>query len=77
MVVSNLQKLRKKKRYSFLNFIFNFLGIPGLDSIKSFDPFYLNRIKITQGNSQAINLKVELSNVKIIGFGHTHVLESL
>ncbi|KAI8123532.1 Protein takeout [Lucilia cuprina] len=52
------------------------LSIPGLDSIKSFDPFYLNRIKITQGNSQAINLKVELSNVKIIGFGHTNVLES-
>ncbi|KAH8286055.1 hypothetical protein KR054_001856 [Drosophila jambulina] len=51
-------------------------GIPGLTSIKSFDPFYLNRIRITQGNSNAINLKVELANVKIIGFGHTHVLES-
>uniref|UniRef100_A0A1B0AG59 Circadian clock-controlled protein n=1 Tax=Glossina pallidipes TaxID=7398 RepID=A0A1B0AG59_GLOPL len=52
-------------------------GIPGLDSIKSFDPFHLNRIKITQGNSQAINLKVELANVKINGFGHTNVLESV
>ncbi|XP_037721022.1 circadian clock-controlled protein daywake isoform X1 [Drosophila subpulchrella] len=51
-------------------------GIPGLTSIKSFDPFYLNRIRITQGNSNAINLKVELANVKIIGFGHTNVLES-
>ncbi|XP_075161134.1 juvenile hormone binding protein 6 isoform X1 [Haematobia irritans] len=52
-------------------------GIPGLDSIKSFDPFLLNRIKITQGNSNAINLKVELANVKIEGFGHTNVLESI
>uniref|UniRef100_A0A1I8Q1T7 Hemolymph juvenile hormone binding protein n=1 Tax=Stomoxys calcitrans TaxID=35570 RepID=A0A1I8Q1T7_STOCA len=52
-------------------------GIPGLDTIKSFDPFLLNRIKITQGNSNAINLKVELSNVKIEGFGHTNVLESM
>ncbi|XP_058985432.1 circadian clock-controlled protein daywake [Musca domestica] len=52
-------------------------GIPGLDSIKSFDPFLLNRIKITQGNSNAINLKVELANVQIIGFGHTYVLESI
>lgn len=54
-----------------------FAGIPGLDSIKSFDPFYLNRIRITQGNSNAINLKVELANVKINGFGHTNVLESM
>ncbi|CAD7005386.1 unnamed protein product [Ceratitis capitata] len=52
-------------------------GIPGLNSIKSFDPFYLNRIRITQGNSNAINLKVELANVKINGFGHTNVLESI
>ncbi|XP_039966865.1 circadian clock-controlled protein daywake [Bactrocera tryoni] len=52
-------------------------GIPGLNSIKSFDPFYLNRIRITQGNSNAINLKVELGNVKINGFGHTNVLESM
>ncbi|XP_037956596.1 uncharacterized protein LOC119686165 [Teleopsis dalmanni] len=52
-------------------------GIPGLNSIKSFDPFHLNRIKISQGNSNAINLKVELSNVKIIGFGRTNVLESI
>ncbi|XP_054085153.1 circadian clock-controlled protein daywake [Zeugodacus cucurbitae] len=52
-------------------------GIPGLNSIKSFDPFYLNRIRITQGNSNAINLKVELGNVKINGFGHTNVLESI
>ncbi|XP_055904953.1 protein takeout isoform X2 [Eupeodes corollae] len=52
-------------------------GIPGLDSIKSFDPFYLNRIKINQGNSQAINLKVELSNIKILGFGRTNVIESI
>ncbi|KAH8419556.1 hypothetical protein KR222_005777, partial [Zaprionus bogoriensis] len=52
-------------------------GIPGLTSIKSFDPFHLNRIRISQGNSNAINLKVELANVKIIGFGHTNVLESL
>lgn len=51
-------------------------GIPGLDTIKSFDPFFLNRIKINQGNSQAINLKVELSNIKIFGFGKTHVIES-
>ncbi|KAH8261324.1 hypothetical protein KR044_007173 [Drosophila immigrans] len=52
-------------------------GIPGLTSIKSFDPFHLNRIRISQGNSNAINLKVELANVKIIGFGHTNVMESL
>lgn len=53
------------------------VGIPGLESIKSFDPFHLNRIKITQGNSNAINLKVDLTNVKINGFGHTNVVESL
>ncbi|XP_017860810.1 PREDICTED: uncharacterized protein LOC108612439 [Drosophila arizonae] len=52
-------------------------GIPGLTSIKSFDPFHLNRIRISQGNSNAINLKVELANIKIFGFGHTKVIESL
>lgn len=53
-----------------------FLGLPGLDSLPPLDPLYVNRIRVDQSGTQAINLKVELSKVVIGGFKKIKIVES-
>lgn len=51
-------------------------GLPGLDSLPPLDPLYVNRIRVDQSGTQAINLKVELSKVVIGGFKKIKIVES-
>ncbi|XP_055381539.1 circadian clock-controlled protein daywake-like [Condylostylus longicornis] len=51
-------------------------GIPGFTAIKSFEPFTLNKIRIAQGNSEAVNINVDLSKLKLYGLTKIIVKES-
>ncbi|XP_055384363.1 circadian clock-controlled protein daywake-like [Condylostylus longicornis] len=42
-------------------------GIPGFTAIKSFEPFTLNKIRIAQGHSEAVNINIDLSKLKLHG----------